>query len=103
MISAVMGMTRVQGRLHHLQTFDRRQDRDGRRDHAVAEEEGRAENAQSRQQQLAAGTPGSRRRVIKAMSDKMPPSPSLSARMTSSTYLMVTMIVTDQKISETTP
>ena len=39
-------------------------------------------------------------RVISAM---MPPSPSLSARITSSTYVTVTMIVTDQKISEMTP
>ncbi len=33
----------------------------------------------------------------------IPPSPWLSARITSSTYLKVTMIVTDQKISETIP
>ena len=33
----------------------------------------------------------------------IPPSPSLSARITSRTYVTVTMIVTDQKISETTP
>ena len=33
----------------------------------------------------------------------MPPSPLLSARMTSSTYVIVTMIVTDQKISDMTP
>jgi hypothetical protein len=33
----------------------------------------------------------------------IPPSPSLSARITSRTYLSVTMIVTDQKISEMIP
>ena len=33
----------------------------------------------------------------------MPPSPSLSARMTRSTYVTVTTIVTDQKIIETIP
>ena len=33
----------------------------------------------------------------------MPPSPSLSARMMKSTYLTVTMIVSDQKISDSTP
>ena len=33
----------------------------------------------------------------------IPPSPSLSALITSPTYLTVTMIVTAQKISETTP
>ena len=39
----------------------------------------------------------------KAIKAKMPPSPSLSARITSRTYVTVTMIVTDQKISETIP
>ena len=38
--------------------------------------------------------------VIRAM---IPPSPSLSARMTSNTYVTVTTIITDQKISETIP
>ena len=33
----------------------------------------------------------------------IPPSPSLSARITSNTYVTVTMIVTDQKISEAIP
>ena len=33
----------------------------------------------------------------------IPPSPSLSARMISVTYLTETMIVTDQKTSEMTP
>ena len=33
----------------------------------------------------------------------IPPSPSLSARITSETYVTVTISVTDQKISETTP
>ena len=37
------------------------------------------------------------------ISAMIPPSPWLSARITSSTYLKVTMIVTDQKISETIP
>src|SRR5215467_8466370 len=46
------------------------------------------------------GTP---RRRIKVISAMIPPSPSLSARITSETYVTVTMIVTDQKISETTP
>ena len=52
---------------------------------------------------LVRALPGTRRRLIKVMSDRMPPSPLLSARMTSSTYLMVTMIVTDQKINEISP
>src|SRR6516165_5756121 len=52
---------------------------------------------------LARVPPGSARRRIRAISAMIPPSPSLSARITSKTYVTVTMIVTDQKISETTP
>ena len=33
----------------------------------------------------------------------MPPSPSLSARIASNTYVTVTTTITDQKISDTTP
>ena len=47
--------------------------------------------------------PGTLRPLIRVMRARMPPSPSLSARSTSRTYLIVTMIVTDQKISEMTP
>ena len=47
--------------------------------------------------------PGTPWRLIRVISAMMPPSPSLSARITSSTYLSVTMIVTDQKISEMIP
>src|SRR6516162_4745747 len=52
---------------------------------------------------LARAPPGRARRRIRAISAMIPPSPSLSARITSRTYVMVTMIVTDQKISEMTP
>jgi hypothetical protein len=47
--------------------------------------------------------PGIPRRRINVINAMIPPSPSLSARMTSRTYVTVTMIVTDQKISEITP
>ena len=43
------------------------------------------------------------RRWISAIRAMMPPSPSLSARMMNVTYLIETMIVTDQKTSESTP
>ena len=49
---------------------------------------------------LRASPPHRLSRVISAM---MPPSPSLLARITSVTYVSVTMIITDQKISDTTP
>ncbi|ESX42592.1 hypothetical protein X729_32580 [Mesorhizobium sp. L103C131B0] len=38
-----------------------------------------------------------------AISDSTPPSPPLSARSTNMMYLMVTMIVSDQMISDSTP
>src|SRR5262252_2680489 len=41
-----------------------------------------------------------RARMVKA---KMPPSPRLSARMSTMTYLIVTMMVRAQTISESTP
>ena len=47
--------------------------------------------------------PGRARLRIRAINAMIPPSPSLSARITSRTYVMVTMIVTDQKISEMIP
>ena len=53
MITAVMGMTSGSSSgSDHLEPLHRRQDRDRRGDHAVAEEQGGAEDAQSRQQQL---------------------------------------------------
>src|SRR5665213_1445121 len=42
-------------------------------------------------------------RSTSAYSDSMPPSPSLSALMISTTYLMVTTISRLQKISDSTP
>jgi hypothetical protein len=42
-------------------------------------------------------------RSISATSAMMPPSPWLSARKISSTYLSVTTITSDQKISDTAP
>ena len=38
-----------------------------------------------------------------ATSARMPPSPSLSARITNTRYLIETMTMSDQKISESTP
>src|SRR5260370_10939417 len=46
---------------------------------------------------------GRARRRIEAIRAMTPPSQSLSARITSRTYVTVTMVVTDQKISETIP
>ena len=45
----------------------------------------------------------SSRRCTSANSDRMPPSPSLSARMISMTYLSVTIASRLQNISDSTP
>ncbi len=77
----------------------RREHRDRRRDHAVAVEQRRAEDAE-RDQRRHAWRRRCLRRSISATSAMMPPSPWLSARMMNATYLSETMIVSAQKISE---
>ena len=47
--------------------------------------------------------PGTAIRRIRVMRERIPPSPSLSARSTRRTYLIVTMMVSDQKIMEMSP
>ncbi len=42
-------------------------------------------------------------RVARAVSDSVPPSPLLSARKSSSTYFRVTVMISDQTMSESTP
>ena len=42
-------------------------------------------------------------RCTRAVRDMIPPSPSLSARMMNEMYLIETISVIDQKVSETTP
>jgi hypothetical protein len=44
-----------------------------------------------------------KRLSISTTSERMPPSPRLSARIITKTYLMVTMVMTDQTKSDTTP
>ena len=83
------------------EAFDRAQHRDRRRDHAVAVEQRRAEQA-DRDQRAAVGAAGPAR-ATSATSARMPPSPSLSARITNSTYLIDTVMISDQTISDSTP
>jgi len=40
---------------------------------------------------------------MREVSARMPPSPSLSVRITKTKYLMLMMITSDQKMSESTP
>ena len=63
MIAAVIGTTRsLKDGVDDLEALDRRQHRDGRRDHAVAEEQRRAEDPQRREhgrvRRRPAGTTG---------------------------------------------
>ena len=82
-----------------LQALDRRQHRDGRRDDAVAVEQRRADHAEP--EDTSAGSAATR--CASAISASVPPSPLLSARIRKTTYLIVTMRISAQVISETTP
>ena len=84
---------RAKERRHDFETFDGAQHRDRRRDHAVAVEQGGAEDAErdqkrppDREPRRSTGAPA--RLGISAVSARMPPSPWLSARITMTTYLI---------------
>ena len=88
----------LEGRRHELQALDRREHRDRRRDDGVAIEQRRADHAEQRRRRQCCWPSA---RCASAISDSVPPSPLLSARRTSSTYLSVTMMISAQRISET--
>ena len=72
----------LEARVHNLNAFDRGQHGNRRGDHAVAEEQRGAEYSERGQYQrgsVAVSDPHRRNSVMRAM---MPPSPSLSARIT---------------------
>ena len=103
-ITSVIGTTsRLEARRGDLQPLDRRQHGDRGRDHAVAVEQRRAEDAERDQRRLAPTAALAVARWTSAMRAMMPPSPSLSARMMNVTYLTETMSVIAQKTSEMTP
>ena len=85
-----------------LETLDRAEHRDRRRDHAVAVEQRRAEEAEGDEDGAARST-ATRACATSAISARMPPSPRLSARMTKTRYLSEMTMISDQKISESTP
>ena len=87
---------------HHLQAFDGAQHGDRRRDQAVAVEEGDADDREADDEQRLRPLALARRRA-RAASERMPPSPRLSARVISRTYLIVTTMTRAQNISESTP
>ena len=89
---------RMQRRRDDAEAFDRAQHRDRRRDHAVAVEHRRAEDAEARRATSAAARGRSMPRDTSAVSARMPPSPRLSARMISVMYFSVTTITSAQKI-----
>ena len=90
----------VEGGRDELKPFDRRQHRDRRRDQ-------RRRLETSRRRRRRAGTPArcaGRARASPARSaTSVPPSPLLSARSRSTTYLSVTTMISDHRISESTP
>ena len=93
----------LQRRRGNAEAFHRAEHRDGRGDDAVAVQQGGAEEAvptSQRYSAVAAPSPWGRTSASEA---RIPPSPWLSARMTTVRYLNVTTKLSDQKISESTP
>ena len=89
----------LEGRRHDLQALDRRQDRERRRDHRVAIKQRGADDAEQDDAELPRPTA----RCASAISASVPPSPLLSARSRITTYLTVTMRISAQMISDSTP
>ena len=86
-----------------LQPLHRRQHRNRRRDHPVAIQQRRADDAEDHRHRDRAGPAIRRLPSTSDSSARMPPSPSLSARNTNCTYLSDTISISAQKISETMP
>ena len=81
------------------QALDRREDRDRRSDHRIAVEERGRRRRRAGRCRGPALLPAEVLRLISASRARLPPSPLLSARMMIATYLTVTTIIIDQKIS----
>ena len=87
-----------------LEALDGAEHRDGRRDQAVAVEQRRAEHAE--RDDAAGDVPVGVDRcsgMTSAVRARMPPSPWLSARITSGRYLIEMMMISAQNTSEATP
>src|SRR5207249_5048002 len=82
-----------------LQTFDCGQYRNRGRDHGIADEHRRTDDAQSQQWPASSA----QCTLTSAISESVPPSPLLSARSSSRTYFAVTTINSAQRIRERTP
>ena len=89
----------LEGRRRDLQALDRRQHRDRRRDDRIAVEQRGADDAEQDEARRAAPSA----RWASAISASVPPSPLLSARSRMTTYLSVTMTISAQRISDSTP
>ena len=89
-----------EARVDDVEALDGRDDRDRRGDHAVAEEQPGAEDAEGDQGE---GVGARLRRLTSAVRAMIPPSPRLWARMMKPAYLIETTIISDQKISEAIP
>ena len=72
-----------------LEALDRRKHRNRRRDDGVAGEQRRAGDAEQKHDWRATRRPSAV--CASAISDRMPPSPRLSARIRNTTYLTVTV------------
>ena len=77
--------------------------RDGRRDHAVAVEQRRAEEADEHERPSGCPALAAPSGVTSAVRARMPPSPWLSARMTNVRYLTQITSTSDQNMSDSRP
>ena len=93
----------VECRRDELEAFHRRKHRDRRRDDAVAIEQRRAHDRRAGPEAGVRGPLAMRSAATSDSSARMPPSPSLSARRTKTTYFSDTITISAQKISETMP
>ena len=99
-MTSVSGMIeRLEGAAFDAQAFHGAQHRNRRRQHAVAEEQRQAQDRRDADDGLDPPLEAGER-CASAASASTPPSPSLSARMMRTTYLIVTTMMSDQKISD---
>ena len=87
-------------RLHDFEALDGRQHRQRRRDQASSRRTSTRRRCRAR---ARAACVGPNARKASAVNASVPPSPLLSARSRISTYLSVTTMISDQKISDSTP
>ena len=89
----------LEGGGHPLQALNRREHRDGRRDEHVAVEQRSTDHAENDGDASAVAESA----LASVTSERVPPSPLLSARRTMTTYLTATMMISAHRMRDTNP